>query len=132
MQRSARRHDIVDEQHSFAVHHTRVRDVLRPDTSLYFGVTSLRTRADATQCPSARDAHRARDTTGDNSRLVVTAHSHSSSGRRHPRDDIGTPLAMHLATTSGKQHTEACGDPTVIAKLHRVNRTTQLAAIHPE
>lgn len=132
MQRRASRHHIVDEQHTFATHHVRMRDILRADTTLCFGLAGLRTRTGSPQRSTTRDAQRARDSTSNDGGLIVTAQTHSGGSRRHPGDYFGVPFTVQRAQTSPEQYAKTRRDPAAIAKLHRVNRTTQLAAIHTQ
>lgn len=130
MKRRASRHHIVNEQYSSPTNHSRMRDILRADTTLCFGLAGLRQRTGSPQRSTTRDAQRARDSTSNDGGLIVTAQTHSSGSRRHPGDYIGTPIALQRAQTSPEQYAKTRRDPATIAKLHRVNRTTQLAAIH--
>lgn len=109
-----------------------MRDILRADTTLCFGLAGLRTRASSPQRPTTRDAQRARDSTSNDGGLIVTTQTYSSGSRRHPGDHIGTPIALQRAQTSPEQDPKTCRDPATIAKLHCVNRATQLTSIHTQ
>jgi hypothetical protein len=109
-----------------------MRDILRAETTLFFGLAGLRTRTNSPQCPTTRDAQRACDSTSNDGGLIVTAQTHSGGSCRHPGDYIGTPIALQRAQTSPEQYAKTRRDPAAIAKLHRMNRTTQLAAIHTQ
>jgi hypothetical protein len=97
MQRRASRHHIVNEQYSSPTNHSRMRDILRAETTLFFGLAGLRTRTNSPQCPTTRDAQRACDPASDDGGLIVTAQTYSSGRRRYPRDYFGVPLTVQRA-----------------------------------
>jgi hypothetical protein len=74
-----------------------MRDILRAETTLFFGLAGLRTRTNSPQCPTTRDAQRACDPASDDGGLIVTAQTHSGGSRRHPRDHVGLPFTVQRA-----------------------------------